>query len=57
MDTCGEHGDDIAYAGNYCPACSEIEDLKKEHQQEIDTLREQFQDDLEELRSGGLQEL
>jgi len=28
MDICTAHVDHIAYNGRYCPACSEIEELK-----------------------------
>jgi HPt (histidine-containing phosphotransfer) domain-containing protein len=60
MDICGEHGNDMAYSGRDCPACSQIEDLNKEHSQAIDSLTDErddmderiadLQDELEEMR-------
>lgn len=41
MDICSEHGDDIAYSGRYCPACSQIEELNIDHETEIDRIIEE----------------
>ena len=69
MDVCGQHGDqDIAYIcdgpyGVYCPACTEIEELKDQHERDLDELTEvseqlheaekkidQLEDELEKLK-------
>lgn len=39
MDICGEHGDDIAHAGRDCPACIQIEDIEKNHKQELEEMQ------------------
>lgn len=48
MDICEEHGDGIAYAAMYCPACSQIEDLQNENSELEDKLVE-LEEKLEEL--------
>ena len=60
MDICGEHGDEIAYHGLNCPACREIDDLNKEHQDIVDSLTDErdtfdreLQDAKDELREMG----
>lgn len=44
MEICGEHGDDIAYSGRNCPACSQIDDLKSDYEDRISKLEEDFKD-------------
>lgn len=47
LGICGEHGNDIAYAGNNCPVCDVISDLESEHETNITEL----EDRVEELQS------
>lgn len=49
MDICGEHGDEIAYAGRDCPACAQIEDLNKEHNMIVEDLENQVNEDDEKI--------
>ena len=65
MEICGEHGnsvsDEIAHQGRDCPACNHIEELKKDHEAEVENLNNQIecletevstlQDDVEALES------
>lgn len=50
MDICGEHGDDIAYSGRDCPACEQVDDLKREHSAEMSNLESDMQYDIDELQ-------
>jgi TolA-binding protein len=44
MDTCGEHGDDIAYSGRNCPACGQIEDINSDHNEVVNDLNQIIED-------------
>jgi peptidoglycan hydrolase CwlO-like protein len=48
MEICGEHGnsasDEIAHQGRDCPACTQIEELKKDHEAEVEDLNNQIED-------------
>lgn len=44
MDICGEHGDEIAYAGRECPACEQVERLQDEYKETIDNLEQDLGD-------------
>lgn len=46
MEICGEHGEDIVYGKvarwDTCPACEQIEDIKKDHEKEIAELEDKI---------------
>ncbi len=48
MEICGEHGDEIAFAGRDCPACDHLDkvcaDLKEEHESEVSDLQSVIDD-------------
>lgn len=52
MNICGEHSiattdDEIAYSDDKCPACEQIEEINKDHNREVEDLKQQI-DELEE---------
>lgn len=49
MDICGEHGDEIAYAGRDCPACEQIEDIHRDHQEELNVLETDHAEEVSDL--------
>jgi len=51
MNTCGEHGDDIAFAGRDCPACEQIESLQKDHEEEINNIEDDHTTEVNDLQS------
>ena len=49
MEICSNHGSEIAYTGRDCPACEEIEDLNRDHNEQIASLIEDHETQMTEL--------
>jgi hypothetical protein len=50
MSICTHNGEEIAYASIECPACEEIEDIRKELKEEYDEELGNFELENDELR-------
>lgn len=48
MEICGEHGvstnDEVAHREGSCPACTQIEEMKQEHDALVDDLNNQIEE-------------
>lgn len=47
MEVCNEHGEPVVYIGtryDECPACAEVKDLRKNHEDEVDELKGEISD-------------
>lgn len=50
MDICGEHGDEIAFAGRDCPACEDIERVRKDFKEDLDSQIADMQDEIDDMQ-------
>ena len=50
MNICSNHGEEIAYNGVNCPACDQIEEIRKELKEEYDAELSDLELDNDDLR-------